>query len=79
MARVRRNEGIGHTKKTLLDDSGDLEGIEGLLSYLPQDPTERFLDFLRLDSAEEHRLYFRSHEKEVPSGAANLAIQDEAI
>ena len=79
MARVRRYERIGHTEKTLPDDSGDLESVVGLLSYLPEDPMQRVLDFLRPKSAKEHRLYFCSNEKEVPSRAANLAIQGEAI
>ena len=79
MARVRQNERVGHTEKTLPDDSGDLESVVGLLSYLPEDAMQCVLDFFLPNRAKEHRLYFCSHEKEVPSGATNFAIQGEAI
>jgi hypothetical protein len=35
MARVCRNDGIGHTQKTLRDDSSHLEAIKVFLPHLP--------------------------------------------
>lgn len=35
MARVRRNDRIGHTQKTLRHDPGDLEAVKVLLARLP--------------------------------------------
>ena len=37
------------------------------------------MDLLRSQSAEEHHLHFRCHEKEVPARGVDLALKGEAI
>src|ERR1700682_338747 len=79
MARVSRNDGIGHTQKTLRNDSGNFKAIKVLVPHLPQNSLQCVLDTLRSHSTKAHHLYFCRHEKEVPSCSMDLAIKGETI
>src|SRR6202140_2416127 len=79
VARVRRNDGIGQTQKTLCNDSGYFETIEVLPTHLAQNPMQRMLDLLCSQRAKNHYFHFRRDKKEIPSRGANLAIESETI
>ncbi len=79
VSRVCCNDGIGDTQKTFRNNSRDLDAIEVLLLYLPEDLLQCVLDLLRSEGAKEHHLDFSCHEKEVPSCGMDLAIKGEAI
>src|SRR5579864_5518459 len=79
VARVCRNDGIGYAEETPGNDASDFEAIEVLALHFSQDSLQRVLDLVRSHRAKEHRLYFRRHKKEVPSGRMDLAIKGETI
>src|SRR5882672_10466261 len=79
MARVCRNDGIGHTQKTLRHDLRHFQAVEVLQFYLLQNPLQCIFDLLRSKRAKEHRLYFCSHKEQIPPRGSDFAIKSEAI
>jgi hypothetical protein len=69
-AGLRANCNVWHTKKAVLNHFRDFKAIEVLLSHLQKNPLQCFLDILRRERTEF------SHEKIVPSDAANLLVED---
>jgi hypothetical protein len=70
---------IGHAEEMSDNDRGNLKAIEVLLLHLGQNPLQRALYLRRSKRSEEHRLDFRSHEKESPSCSMDLATKRECI
>jgi hypothetical protein len=54
------------------NDRSNLKAIEVLVLHLDQNPLQRAVRLWRPQRPEEHRLDFRSHEKEIPSGSMIL-------
>src|SRR5437868_15539371 len=79
MARMSRNDGIGHSQKTLRNDPGNFKTVEGLVPHLAKNPLQSLLYTLRSQSTKEHHLYFCRHEKQVPPRAMDLAIKGQTI
>jgi CRP/FNR family cyclic AMP-dependent transcriptional regulator len=79
VARMRGHSHIGHAEEMSGNDRGNLKAIEVLRSHLGQNPLQRALLLRRPQRSEEHRLDFRSHEKEIPSSSMDLAIKSECI
>jgi len=70
---------VGHAQKALGNDPSDFEAIEILPPHFSQNSLQCVLDLLRSKSAEEHHLDLCRHEKEVPAGGLDFAIEAEAI
>lgn len=76
---MRQNNPIRYTQKMLGDDARHLQAIEALPLYLRENPRHCILDVPGAKSTKEHRLDFPRHEKEVPPGGMNFAIEGKAV